>query len=61
VTPDDTAPDTDRITACRARLDGLAARSYAEQAAALEHVHEALTAELEDLRRRDRERGRAGR
>lgn len=58
MTLDETTPAADRIAACRARLDGIAAHSYAEQADVLEHVHEALTAELEDLRRRDRERRR---
>lgn len=50
-----------RLAACRARLDGIAGRSYMEQADALEFVHESLTAELDDLRRRDREHARQAR
>lgn len=57
-TGDGTATVSERIAACRARLDGIAGRSYAEQADALEFVHQSLTAELDDLRRRDREQGR---
>ncbi len=57
-TEDPAAPASERIAACRERLDGMAERPYAEQADALEFVHESLTAELDDLRRRDREQGR---
>lgn len=56
---DDAATVSGRIAACRARLDGIAERSYADQADDLEFVHESLTAELDDLRRRDREQGRS--
>lgn len=61
MSPDAAAPGADRIAACRARLDGIGDRPYAEQADALEFVHEALTAELDDLRRRDRDQRRAAR
>jgi hypothetical protein len=44
---------TDRLAECRARLDGIAERTFEEQAEALEYVHAALTAELDDLLRRD--------
>lgn len=44
----------DRLAACRERLDGIAQQSFEEQAETLEFVHESLTAELDDLLRRDR-------
>ncbi|HEX6257237.1 MAG TPA: hypothetical protein VFZ70_15620 [Euzebyales bacterium] len=51
----------DRLAECRARLDGIADQSTEEQAATLEFVHEALTAELDALLRGDRaeDRGRS--
>lgn len=42
---------TDRLAECRARLDGISEQPFDEQAAILEFVHEALTAELDELRR----------
>jgi hypothetical protein len=44
----------DRLAECRARLDGIAEQSFEEQAETLEFVHESLTAELDELLRRDR-------
>ncbi len=44
----------DRLAECRARLDGIAEQPAEEQAEILEFVHESLTAELDDLLRRDR-------
>lgn len=46
----------DRLAACRARLDGITEQSFEEQAETLEFVHESLTAELDELLRRDRPR-----
>jgi len=50
-----------RLAECRARLDGIAAQSFEEQAETLEFVHESLTAELDELLRRDRAPGDASR
>jgi hypothetical protein len=51
----------DRLVECRARLDGIAEQTTEEQAATLEFVHRALTAELDELLRDDRaeDRGRS--
>lgn len=44
----------DRIAECRSKLDGIAEQPVDERAEILEYVHEALTAELEELLQRDR-------
>lgn len=45
--------DTDRLAACRARLDRLGGQPLEERAAALEFLHESLRAELDDLLARE--------
>ena len=44
---------TDRLAACRARLDGLGDQPLEERAAALEFLHDSLRAELDDLLTRE--------
>ena len=51
----------DRLAACRARLDGIAEQSFEDRAETLEFVHESLTAELDELLRRDHATDDSGR